>query len=585
MKSFLTTLLATILLIGTPIVAQASNYPLTATQTPTLISVIMSELPADQSTYELYDGDSTVKNLPSTAPWTRQALGGQIVWELTGAQLVANKTYTFHVKRLPKSTDIIQQKLEVTDPIVLTFGTTTSPTTTLLKSFSIDPTADRTVTVLGKIDTSLYPSTNNLKIDFYWSNTGTDKDGPSNAHLLSSGVNGQSQIAADGSYTLVVTDLTPSATYYFKQAISTSGGTTPVETKIGTFTAQKGYLAPGSVGESLDFNSRSYHLLAPWPGLSVLMDPDLCAQKKADGSVPQDAICDVNGFLNFAFKLLIGITAVVLVLRLMYEGYQYVVTDVPFLKASAKSDFKTALLGLLLALSAYIILNTINPKLVNNRITIDSVEVRVLQLPDNADTRSFSETEDIETNLTKGSTNRGFSINGTFDNPIPTNPQLKTFTTNLKSKNATITKIVTSIDAPNSKKNSITFYGSDGSVSPAIIVNIGANGYSLPGQNSSGDKKTPIGTFTVTGDIRLAKDQNSGALAHVSKSKDGTAYNFGAGFINTGAMTAGERAIGIHSNKENKLKVTNGCIRMYNQDLVLVAQFIKPGTKITIQKI
>ena len=106
------------------------------------------------------------------------------------------------------------------------------------------------------------------------------------------------------------------------------------------------------------------------------MDPDLCAQRKLE-TKNQNLICDINGFLNFAFKTLIGLTAVVLVLRLMYEGYQYMVTDVPFLKASAKSGFFTALAGLLLALSAYLILNTINPKLVTNTISIDQVTVGI----------------------------------------------------------------------------------------------------------------------------------------------------------------------------------------------------------------
>ncbi len=52
-------------------------------------------------------------------------------------------------------------------------------------------------------------------------------------------------------------------------------------------------------------------------------------------------------------------------------------TDIPFLKASAKGGFMEALGGLALALSAYLILNTLNPKLVQNDINVAKVGVGV----------------------------------------------------------------------------------------------------------------------------------------------------------------------------------------------------------------
>jgi hypothetical protein len=119
----------------------------------------------------------------------------------------------------------------------------------------------------------------------------------------------------------------------------------------------------------------SYRLLAPFPGLAVLLDPSQC------GAVSAGKICSINDLLNFIFKILIGVTAVSLVFRLIWDGYRIMTTDVPFIKVNAKSDFFTALGGLLLALSAYIILNTINPKLVSNDISIQGVGVGVIVQP------------------------------------------------------------------------------------------------------------------------------------------------------------------------------------------------------------
>lgn len=233
-------------------------------------------------------------------------------------------------------------------------------------------------TVAGKIDLNKYSNVSNLKIELVLSlNPGFSNAVKYNSHKTSGGT--EEGVSTDGTYfwslgTQTPT-LTPSTTYYIRQNIYE--GSTLIATKDDKFNSSKGYIPEGSQEAQDDFNSRSYHLLAPWPGLAVLMDPDLCMQQKAEGKVGQDAICDINGFLNFAFKTLIGLTAVALVLRLIYEGYQYMTTDIPFIQANAKSGFGTALLGLLLALSAYLILNTINPKLVTNDISITGVSVGI----------------------------------------------------------------------------------------------------------------------------------------------------------------------------------------------------------------
>ena len=225
-----------------------------------------------------------------------------------------------------------------------------------------------TFSVAGKIDTVKHPTFKTFSIKGYLSNVADFKT------VIKTDIPPTKAIGNDGTYGWTFTDLTPSTTYYFKQKVS--DGKTTEESKVYNTTTTSAAGASAIPATQQDFDSRSYRLLAPFPGLSVLLDPDLCEEQRSQKGKGGE-ICDINDFLNYMFKLLVSLAAVLLVLRLVYEGYQYIVTDIPFLKASAKSGFFEALGGLALALSAYLILNTINPKLVENSISLNKVAVGV----------------------------------------------------------------------------------------------------------------------------------------------------------------------------------------------------------------
>jgi hypothetical protein len=235
--------------------------------------------------------------------------------------------------------------------------------------------ADKSVILAGKVDTTKYTGqVKNLTIELQYSSTPDTYD--KKAQSISNTTTNALGIAADGTYYFNIgNSLTPGATYYIREVLtdSVSGHT---EQKTDTFVnTDKGLVLEGSAAAQDDFEKRSYRLLAPFPGLAVLLDPSQC------GAVSAGKICSINDLLNFIFKILIGVTAVSLVFRLIWDGYRIMTTDVPFIKVNAKSDFFTALGGLLLALSAYIILNTINPKLVSNDISIQGVGVGVIVQP------------------------------------------------------------------------------------------------------------------------------------------------------------------------------------------------------------
>jgi hypothetical protein len=233
----------------------------------------------------------------------------------------------------------------------------------------------------GKINTDKHPDFKSFKIVLYLSQhpfEGTDAtsaigttdslkyDSKADRDAKTGGIN------KDGTYYFVFR-VDPSAHYFYKQVIETPAGVGVIG---GDFTATDGVKSSGVDSKELTFDQRSYRLLAPWPGLAVLLDPDLCQEQKNNG---QGQICDFNDFIQYGFKIAIGIVALLLVFRIMLEGYKYMVSDVPALRVSAKGNIMEALMGLLLALSSYVILNTINPKLVASNIQLDTINVAILE--------------------------------------------------------------------------------------------------------------------------------------------------------------------------------------------------------------
>lgn len=70
-------------------------------------------------------------------------------------------------------------------------------------------------------------------------------------------------------------------------------------------------------------------------------------------------------FLNSLFKAAIIVGAILAVLRLSYAGFMYMMSDLPGTKVNARAIISNSVLGLLLLLSIWIILQQINPNILN----------------------------------------------------------------------------------------------------------------------------------------------------------------------------------------------------------------------------
>lgn len=132
-----------------------------------------------------------------------------------------------------------------------------------------------------------------------------------------------------------------------------------------------------TTGETEEINTdTTYTPLAPLPGLGT----DGCKDK--DGNPIEDPKtgeiipcidtqksdtnpCPFGNYLNIMIKLIIGFAAVLAMIMIVMGGIEYMTSELVSGKESGKETVTNAILGLLIALGAYMILNTINPALLD----------------------------------------------------------------------------------------------------------------------------------------------------------------------------------------------------------------------------
>lgn len=85
---------------------------------------------------------------------------------------------------------------------------------------------------------------------------------------------------------------------------------------------------------------------------------------------------DAGAYVKALYLLAISIAAFLAVVKIIFGGVQYMLSDVITSKEQAKKDIRGALLGLLIVLAAVLVLNTINPNLTNlNILDKDNLQI------------------------------------------------------------------------------------------------------------------------------------------------------------------------------------------------------------------
>ncbi len=93
------------------------------------------------------------------------------------------------------------------------------------------------------------------------------------------------------------------------------------------------------------------------------------------GYLPSTTSDNLTGYLNGLFRLGVAIATGLAVVMIVLGGIKYMSTDAIGGKEDGKDKITSALWGLLIALGAYLLLNTINPQLLNTEPNIGGVNV------------------------------------------------------------------------------------------------------------------------------------------------------------------------------------------------------------------
>ncbi|PIQ66529.1 MAG: hypothetical protein COV96_01015 [Candidatus Zambryskibacteria bacterium CG11_big_fil_rev_8_21_14_0_20_42_18] len=104
----------------------------------------------------------------------------------------------------------------------------------------------------------------------------------------------------------------------------------------------------------------------------VLAQTDYTLLAPIDGYVGETT--QANSYLASIFKLAIAVAGGLAVIMIIWGGIQYMSTDAISGKSEAKNTIQNAIWGLLLAISAWLILNTINPDLVKFNLNIEPIK-------------------------------------------------------------------------------------------------------------------------------------------------------------------------------------------------------------------
>ncbi len=119
-----------------------------------------------------------------------------------------------------------------------------------------------------------------------------------------------------------------------------------------------------------------YCLLQPLPQIGTKVSLTSSTDTECDAKNP-DNITSLGCYMNKIIRLIIGICGMLAVLMLVIAGIQYMSTDAISGKEHAKERILNAVLGLILALGSYAILNTISSSLVRQNISISEATLQV----------------------------------------------------------------------------------------------------------------------------------------------------------------------------------------------------------------
>ncbi|MBP9714999.1 MAG: L,D-transpeptidase [Candidatus Pacebacteria bacterium] len=297
-----------------------------------------------------------------------------------------------------------------------------------------------------------------------------------------------------------------------------------------------------TLGNTQTETNTNYELLAPLPGIDAFFESDPAKNK-----------CALGKYLNKLIILIIGIAAVLAMVMIVMGGITYMTSELVSSKEAGKQQITHAILGLLLALGAWLILNTINPNLL--KLCLDNLPPATVTIgPDAGD-----DTVDPDWGTGGGTYSTGAGISEGTTNA------LKKLQAGWEINRLVVSGTQMKIEL---KK------GNDYDNSNSIEINHGSNGYAAVGAGRQSDERTPKGNWNIIA-IRYTPGKPQ-------FSQNGS--NMGAAFLHLNPSKTGERGIGMHGQKDGTVSTeTNGCVRVKNADLLALMPHLKSGIPVIIK--
>ncbi len=132
----------------------------------------------------------------------------------------------------------------------------------------------------------------------------------------------------------------------------------------------------------------SYVLLEPLPKISGVPQPTTCVDKngkqivdKSGTPVTNDGsfikCIGINSFISYIFKFVIALAVFLATVMIIWGGFEYMFSESFTKKNDAKQKFADAGFGLAVALCSYLILQTIDPRLVQINTTVPEIKIKI----------------------------------------------------------------------------------------------------------------------------------------------------------------------------------------------------------------
>ena len=112
-----------------------------------------------------------------------------------------------------------------------------------------------------------------------------------------------------------------------------------------------------------------YQFLTKLPGFNTA---SLCKEKDAQGNC---LVYNFNEYLQALIKLTYSLIALIAIFQIIYYGAKTMWSVTPFGKSESKDRIINAIMGIVIALGSYLILYTINPKLVTIHLGAPKVDI------------------------------------------------------------------------------------------------------------------------------------------------------------------------------------------------------------------